>query len=188
MSMGIHGKARLALIALYMAVSCLWATDLSVSEIELQATYPVIETFTVLQNEEALDLNLVDSRNSSVLVGTYTLLANDGTSRFKMHVSPGEDGEDSVFAFRLDLADEATANGKTVLPFVVQVISDNSGAVSISGNTAMEKELGLRGILGGNEQILYENGDIVAEIPDFDPDEYSSGWYSAAIRLSIEVI
>lgn len=188
MKTGIARKTKIALLLLYMTASCLWAAGLSVSEIDLQAVIPVTESFVVKQNPEALDLNLTDSRNSSVLVGTYTLVSNNGVSLFRMYLSPGENGQDSVFAFYLDDADAPESSGATVLPFVVRVSSNNSGAVSISGRTKMGKDLGIRGILASNDGLVYESGEIIAEIPDFNPEEYSSGWYSAAIQVSIESI
>lgn len=75
------------------------------------------------------------------------------------------------------------------IPFTVRVSSNISRAVNVAGQQAMEKDLGVRGAYGNNDSILYETGgDILAEIPDFDPDLYATGWYSAAIQLSIEVI
>ena len=74
------------------------------------------------------------------------------------------------------------------LPFSVRVTSDVSRAVSVAGSEAMEKDLGVRGVYANNNNILYETGSILAEIPDFDPDQYATGWYSAAIQLSIEVL
>jgi len=77
---------------------------------------------------------------------------------------------------------------RSMLPFRVRVTSDTARAVSVEGSEAMQKDLGVLGVYGNNDSIVYETGFILAEIPDFDPDLFAIGWYSAAIQLSVEVI
>ncbi len=149
---------------------------------------PITEIFRVEQNDAALDFNLSASRNSIIRVGTYTLVSNNTISKFRLSIRPGEDGNQERFAFMLDEGEPLPQGQESEIPFTVRVSSNISRAVNVAGQQAMEKDLGVRGAYGNNDSILYETGDILAEIPDFDPDLYATGWYSAAIQLSIEVI
>ncbi|MDD3903624.1 MAG: hypothetical protein PHO09_08110 [Sphaerochaeta sp.] len=181
---------RMSLSVLFIALGLagLSASPLSFSTIELRGEMPVTEVFRVDQNEEALNFNLAESRNSIVRVGSYTLTSNNAIGQFHLYINPGEDGSQEQFAFALD-DNEAGGSGKmTTIPISVRVTTNTSGAVSVKGETAMDKSLGVRGVYAGNSNVLYETGDILAEIPDFDPDLYASGWYSAAIQLSIQVL
>jgi hypothetical protein len=154
----------------------------------MEGRMPVTEIFRVEQNEAALDFNLSASRNSIIRVGSYTLVSNNTISKFRLAIRPGEDGNQEYFAFTLDEGEPLLQGQASEIPFTVRVSSNISRAVSVAGQQAMEKDLGVRGVYGNNDAILYETGDILAEIPDFDPDLYATGWYSAAIQLSIEVI
>lgn len=164
------------------------ATPLPFNRIEVLGQMPVTEVFRVIQNQNALSFNLAESRNSIVQVGTYTLISNNSVSQFKMVIRPGEFGEKLRFSFVLDENEPLLPGQFSELPFSVRVTSDVSRAVSVEGSEAMEKDLGVRGVYANNNNILYETGTILAEIPDFDPDQYATGWYSAAIQLSIEVL
>ncbi|MEA4860487.1 hypothetical protein SDC9_91634 [bioreactor metagenome] len=166
----------------------LTASPLPFTRIEVLGQMPVTEVFRVIQNQNALSFNLADSRNSIVQVGTYTLISNNSVSQFKMVIRPGEFGEKLRFSFMLDEDEPLLPGQLSELPFSVRVTSDVSRAVSVAGSEAMEKDLGVRGVYANNNNILYETGSILAEIPDFDPDQYATGWYSAAIQLSIEVL
>lgn len=176
----------ITLIALYLTLTGLGARTLSVSDINVLGVVPVAETFTVDQNPEALNFNLAESRNTQLVVGTYTLLSNNSLALFHMYIKPGEDGTEEQFAFHLDDADGKQGGKRTVLPFSVRVSSSISGAVSIAGGTSMEKVIGVRGIYAANDEITYETGEIIADIPYFPLDDYANGWYSASIQLSIE--
>ena len=158
------------------------------TNVEVRGQMPVQEIFRVQQNLAALNFNLAESRNSIVQVGSYTLVSNNAVSQFRMAIRPGEFGDQDQFAFVLDQNEPLLPSQLSVIPFTVRVSSGISGAVSVSGRQAMEKDLGVRGVYGNNQAILYESGEILAEIPDFDPDLYATGWYSAAIQLSIEVL
>jgi hypothetical protein len=166
----------------------LTASPLPFDRIEVLGQMPVTEVFRVIQNQNALNFNLADSRNSIVQVGTYTLISNNSGSQFKMVIRPGEFGEKLRFSFVLDEEEPLLPGQLSELPFSVRVTSDVSRAVSVAGSEAMEKDLGVRGVYANNDTILYETGSILAEIPDFNPDQYATGWYSAAIQLSIEVL
>ncbi|NBK26266.1 MAG: hypothetical protein EOM68_30175 [Spirochaetia bacterium] len=166
----------------------LTASPLPFDRIEVLGQMPVTEVFRVIQNQNALNFNLADSRNSIVQVGTYTLISNNSVSQFKMVIRPGEFGEKLRFSFVLDEEEPLLPGQLSELPFSVRVTSDVSRAVSVAGSEAMEKDLGVRGVYANNDTILYETGSILAEIPDFNPDQYATGWYSAAIQLSIEVL
>ncbi|MDD3928545.1 MAG: hypothetical protein PHY87_01960 [Sphaerochaeta sp.] len=166
----------------------LLASPLPFTRVEVLGQMPVTEVFRVIQNQNALNFNLADSRNSIVQVGTYTLISNNAVSQFKMVIRPGEFGQKDRFSFALDENEPLLPGQLSEIPFTVRVTSDVSRAVSVAGSEAMEKDLGVRGIYANNNAILYETGSILAEIPDFDPDLYATGWYSAAIQLSIEVL
>jgi len=181
-------RALLLFGLLSFGVSTLFASPLSLTNIEVRGQMPVQEIFRVEQNQNALNFNLADSRNSIVQVGSYTLVSNNAISQFRMAIRPGEFGDQDQFAFMLDQNEPLLDGQLSVIPFSVRVTSDISRAVSISGSQSMQKDLGVRGVYANNETILYETGEILAEIPDFDPDLYATGWYSAAIQLSIEVL
>lgn len=166
----------------------LFASPLPFSRMDVRGIMPVTEVFRVDQNVEALSFNLAESRNSTMQVGSYTLISNNSTSQFRLIIRPGEHGEQREFAFLLDQGEPLLDGQLSSLPFTVRVTSDTSRAVSVSGTEAMQKNLGVRGVYGNNDAVLYETGYILAEIPDFDPDLYATGWYSAAIQLSVEVI
>lgn len=178
----------LTIAALVFMVSSLYASPLPFTNIEVRGQMPVQEIFRVQQNQAALNFNLAESRNSIVQVGSYTLVSNNSNSQFRMAIRPGEFGDQDQFAFVLDEDEPLLAGQLSVIPFTVRVASDVSQALSIAGSQAMRKNLGVRGVYANNEAILYETGEILAEIPDFDPDLYATGWYSAAIQLSIEVL
>lgn len=178
----------LTIAALVFMVSSLYASPLPFTNIEVRGQMPVQEIFRVQQNQAALNFNLAESRNSIVQVGSYTLVSNNSNSQFRMAIRPGEFGDQDQFAFVLDEDEPLLAGQLSVIPFTVRVASDVSQAVSVAGLQAMQKDLGVRGVYANNEAILYETGEILAEIPDFDPDLYATGWYSAAIQLSIEVL
>ncbi len=178
----------LTIAALVFMVSSLYASPLPFTNIEVRGQMPVQEIFRVQQNQAALNFNLAESRNSIVQVGSYTLVSNNSNSQFRMAIRPGEFGDQDQFAFVLDEDEPLLAGQLSVIPFTVRVASDLSQAVSVVGSQAMQKDLGVRGVYSNNEAILYETGEILAEIPDFDPDLYATGWYSAAIQLSIEVL
>lgn len=181
-------RALLLFGLLSFGVSALFASPLSLTNIEVRGQMPVQEIFRVEQNQNALNFNLADSRNSIVQVGSYTLVSNNAISQFRMAIRPGEFGDQDQFAFMLDQNEPLLDDQLSVIPFSVRVTSDISRAVSVSGSQSMQKDLGVRGVYANNETILYETGQILAEIPDFDPDLYATGWYSAAIQLSIEVL
>jgi len=164
------------------------ATPLPFTNVRVEGRMPITEIFRVEQNDAALDFNLSASRNSIIRVGSYTLISNNSISKFRLAIRPGEDGNQERFAFVLDEGEPLPQGQESVIPFTVHVSSNIARAVSVAGQQAMEKDLGVRGVYGNNDTILYETGDILAEIPDFNPDLYATGWYSAAIQLSIEVI
>lgn len=175
-------------LLLMLGVGLVFATPLSFTTMQLQGRMPITEIFRVEQSDEALNFNLVDSRNTTVRVGSYTITSNDSTSQFHLYINPGEDGKQEQFAFTLDSGFTPAPGQQTQLPITVRVVSSTSGAVSVSGADKVEKTLGVRGIYAGNDDILFESGDILAEIPDFDPDLFATGWYSAAIQLQIQVL
>ncbi len=181
-------RVFLTIAALVFMVSSLYASPLPFTTIEVRGQMPVQEIFRVQQNQAALNFNLAESRNSIVQVGSYTLVSNNSNSQFRMAIRPGEFGDQDQFAFVLDQNEPLLAGQLSVIPFMVRVASDVSQAVSVVGSQAMRKNLGVRGVYANNEAILYETGEILAEIPDFDPNLYATGWYSAAIQLSIEVL
>jgi hypothetical protein len=187
LNVSVHKKSAVFLILLYTVLFGLSAVSLPVSMIDITGFVPISESFTIKQDQKALNFNLADSRDSEVHVGTYTLISNNTQSLFHLYVKPGEDGKGSRFAFFLDNQGSAQGGKKTELPFLVKVSSNLSGARSTSGNSSMEKEIGILGVYAGNDEIIYETGEILAQIPDFVPDDYATGWYSAAIQLSIEV-
>ncbi|MXI86482.1 hypothetical protein GRZ57_06850 [Sphaerochaeta halotolerans] len=186
-------KFRLKLILpilcfLLVEGAVLSATPLPFTNVRVEGRMPITEIFRVEQNDAALDFNLSASRNSIIRVGSYTLISNNSISKFRLAIRPGEDGNQERFAFVLDEGEPLPQGQESVIPFTVHVSSNIARAVSVAGQQAMEKDLGVRGVYGNNDAILYETGDILAEIPDFNPDLYATGWYSAAIQLSIEVI
>lgn len=165
-----------------------YSSPLPFSSVQVQGEMPVTEIFRVEQNQQALNFNLAESRNSTIQVGSYTLVSNNAVSQFKLAVRPGQRGDEQQFSFVLDQAETILPGQRSVIPFSVRVVSDTSRGMSVSGNASMQKDLGVRGVYGNNETILYESGQILAEIPDFDPNQFATGWYSAAIELSIEVL
>ncbi len=178
----------MATLLLMLGVSVLFAYPLSFSTMQLQGNMPISEIFRVEQYEDALNFNLVDSRNSTVRVGSYTITSNDITSEFHLFINPGEDGKAEQFAFVLDPGFTPESGQQSRLPITVRVVSNTAGAVSVSGAVKVDKSLGVRGVYTGNNDVLYESGEILADIPDFDPDIFATGWYSAAIQLQIKVI
>ncbi len=177
-----------ATLLLMVGISGLFAYPLSFTTMQLQGRMPVTEIFRVEQSEDALNFNLVDSRNSTVKVGSYMITSNDSTSQFHLFINPGEDGKQEQFAFTLDPGFPKEPGQQSMLPISVRVVSNTPGAVSVFGAEKVDKSLGVRGVYTGNDDVLYENGDILADIPDFNPDIFATGWYSAAIQLSIQVI
>ena len=178
----------MATLALMFGVSVLFASPLSFSTMQLQGRMPISEIFRVEQYDEALNFNLVESRNSTVRVGSYTLTSNDMSSLFHLFINPGEDGKQEQFAFVLDPGFTPEPGQQTRLPITVRIVSNTVGAVSVSGLEKVDKSLGVRGSYVANNDILFESGEILAEIPDFNPDIFATGWYSAAIQLRIQVI
>ncbi len=178
----------MATLLLMLGVSSLFAYPLSFTTMQLQGRMPITEIFRVEQSDEALNFNLADSRNSTVRVGSYTITSNDVTSQFHLFINPGEDGKQDQFAFVLDPGFTPEPGQQSVLPISVRVVSNTAGAVSVSGVTKVDKSLGVRGVYTGNDDVLFESGDILADIPDFNPDIFATGWYSAAIQLRIQVI
>ncbi len=177
-----------ALFFLLVEGAALSAAPLPFTNVKVEGRMPITEIFRVEQNDAALDFNLSASRNSIIRVGSYTLVSNNTISKFRLAIRPGEDGNQERFAFLLDEGEPLPQGQESKIPFTVRVSSNISRAVSVAGQQAMEKDLGVRGSYGNNDAILYETGDILAEIPDFNPDNYATGWYSSAIQLSIEVI
>ncbi len=175
-------------LLLMLGASALFASPLSFTTIQLQGLMPISEIFRVEQYDEALNFNLADSRNSIVRVGSYSITSNDIASQFHLFINPGEDGNDDQFAFVLDPGYTPEPGQQSRLPIIVRVTSNTAGAVSVSGADKVDKALGVRGVYAGNNDILFESGEILAEIPDFDPDVFATGWYSAAIQLQIQVI
>ncbi|WP_320128146.1 hypothetical protein [uncultured Sphaerochaeta sp.] len=185
--MRVHKKILLTIMVLSSLLVPLGSETLSVDTIALLGRMSTSEVFSVVQNQEALNFNLSEHRNTSINVGTYVLISNNSNSLFHLYIKPGEKGSEKQFAFSHDRGEPIDKGKKSELPFTVRVSSNITGGVSVVGNKAMEKELGVRGVYANNEEIVYETGEIIAEIPDFVPDDYSSGWYSSAIQLSIEV-
>lgn len=183
-------KKRLimATLLLMLGVGFLFAYPLSFTTMQLQGRMPVTEIFRVTQSEDALNFNLADSRNSTVRVGSYMITSNDITSQFHLFINPGEDGKQDQFAFTLDSGFSAEPGQLSKLPISVRVVSNTPGAVSVFGAEKVDKSLGVRGAYMGNDDVLFESGDILADIPDFNPDIFATGWYSAAIQLRIQVI
>lgn len=175
-------------LMILMGIFSLYASPLPFSRMDVRGVMPVTELFRVEQNEQALSFNLAESRNSLLQVGSYTLISNNNTSQFKLHIRPGEHGDLREFAFFLDQGETLLPGQRSMLPFRVRVTSDTARAVSVEGSEAMQKDLGVLGVYGNNDSIVFESGFILAEIPDFDPDLFAIGWYSAAIQLSVEVI
>jgi len=158
------------------------------NRIEVYGNMPKTEFFRVEQNVQVLDFNLVESRNSIVLVGTYTLISNNTASHFRLTIRPGEDGMQDQFAFNYERGQPLLDGQLSELPFTIRVTSDTSRGTSVGGSKEMAKELGVRGGFQDNGSILYESGDILAEIPDFNPDRYATGRYSAALHFTIDTI
>ncbi len=154
-------------------------SPLPFTRVEVRGQMPITEIFRVDQNEEALDFNLVESRNSIVQVGSYTLISNSAT---------GELGNLDHFVFALDQGEPRIEGQLSELPFAIRVTSESNRNPAVGGSRAMVKDLGVRGGYFGNSAILYESGEILAEIPDFNPDRYATGRYSAALQLAIEVL
>jgi hypothetical protein len=177
-----------ALILLMGLSSVSALSPLPFTQIEVRGQMPITEVFRVDQNEQALNFNLVDSRNSIVQVGSYTLISNNASSQFKLTITPGEGGDKEEFTFELEENEPLLPGQLSELSFTVRVASDTSRGTSIGGARAMEKELGVRGGWSNNSAILYESGEILAEIPDFNPDLYATGKYSAALQLKIEAL
>lgn len=177
-----------ATLLLMLGGSVHFAYPLSFTTMQLQGRMPITEIFRVEQSDEALNFNLADSRNSTVRVGSYTITSNDITSQFHLFINPGEDGKQRQFAFTLDPGFPLEPGQKSMLPISVRVVSNTPGAVSVFGDEKVDKSLGVRGVYTGNNDVLFESGDILADIPDFDPNVFASGWYSAAIQLRIQVI
>ena len=178
----------MATLLLMLGVSSLSAYPLSFTTMQLQGRMPISEIFRVEQSPEALDFNLAESRNSTVRVGSYSIISNDITSQFHLFINPGEDGKQGQFAFILDPGFKPEPGQQSRLPISVRVVSNTAGAVSVFGAEKVDKKLGVRGVFTGNDDILFESGDILADIPDFNPDVFATGWYSAAIQLRIQVI
>ena len=178
----------MATLLLMLGVSFLFAYPLSFTTMQLQGRMPITEIFRVEQYDEALNFNLAESSGSVISVGSYTITSNDITSQFHLFISPGEDGKQDQFAFVLDPGFTPEPGQQSRLPIVVRVTSNTVGAVSVSGADKVDKSLGVRGTYTGNNDILFESGEILAEIPDFNPDMFATGWYSAAIQLRIQVI
>ncbi|HKL59762.1 MAG TPA: hypothetical protein VJ863_07685 [Sphaerochaeta sp.] len=178
----------MATLLLMLGIGSLSAYPLSFTTMQLQGRMPISEIFRVEQSEEALNFNLAESRNSTVRVGSYTITSNDVTSQFHLFINPGEDGKQDQFAFTLDPGFSPEPGQQSMLPISVRVVSNTAGAVSVSGADKVDKSLGVRGVYAGNSDVLFESGDILADIPDFNPDVFATGWYSAAIQLRIQVI
>ncbi|MDX9914270.1 MAG: hypothetical protein RBS49_00145 [Sphaerochaeta sp.] len=178
------------LLLLFIALSGLAAavSTLPFNQIRVVGQMPITEIFRVDQNEQALDFNLVESRNSIVQVGSYTLISNNVSGQFKLTIKPGELGDLDQFIFSLDQGEPLIDGQLSELPFSIRVTSETSRTSSVGGSRAMVKDLGVRGGYSNNSAILYESGEILAEIPDFNPDRYATGRYSAALQLSIEVL
>lgn len=163
-------------------------SPLPFDRVEVRGQMPITEIFRVDQNEEALDFNLVESRNSIVQVGSYTLISNSATGQFTLTIRPGELGTLDHFVFALDQGEPRIEGQLSELPFAIRVTSESNRSPAVGGSRAMVKDLGVRGGYLGNSAILYESGEILAEIPDFNPDRYATGRYSAALQLAIEVL
>lgn len=163
-------------------------SPLPFTRVEVRGQMPITEIFRVDQNEEALDFNLVESRNSIVQVGSYTLISNSATGQFTLTIRPGELGTLDHFVFALDQGEPRIEGQLSELPFAIRVTSESNRNPAVGGSRAMVKDLGVRGGYFGNSAILYESGQILAEIPDFNPDRYATGRYSAALQLAIEVL
>lgn len=183
-------RTVVASLAVLLAVTNLHAATppLPFTRIEVYGHLPITEVFRVEQNAQVLDFNLVESRNSIVHVGSYTLISNNTSSHFTLTIKPGEDGTQDQFAFSYERGQPLLEGQLSELPFAIRVTSETSRGTSVGGSRMMAKELGVRGGFQDNGAILYESGEILAEIPDFNPDLYATGRYSAALQLSIEVI
>lgn len=187
----LHMKKKnilMATLLLMLGTSFLYASPLSFTTMQLQGRMPITEIFRVVQSAESLDFNLADSRNSTVRVGSYMITSNNSNSQFHLFISPGEDGKQSQFAFVLDPGFSPEPGQQTILPISVRVVGNTTGSVSVSGVEKVDKSLGVRGSYSGNNDVLFETGEILADIPDFNPDLFATGWYSAAIQLRIQVI
>ncbi len=180
--------ASLLLLSIALTELAAAMTPLPFTRIEVRGEMPVTEIFRVDQNDEALDFNLVESRNSIVQVGSYTLISNSTTGQFKLTIRPGEQGNLDQFIFSLDQGEPRIEGQLSELPFAIRVTSETNRTSGVGGSRAMVKDLGVRGGYSNNSAILYESGQILAEIPDFNPDRYATGRYSAALQLSIEVL
>ncbi|MDY4610787.1 MAG: hypothetical protein SPD11_09280 [Sphaerochaetaceae bacterium] len=163
----------------------LFAQDaLGPERIQLRAIMPIEDTFSVEPYTGSQTIDLVSSRGKSIKVGTYTLASNRTNSSYSLNVLPGETGAESAFYF---VAEETGANsrGESKIEYDLSIRSSTENGSSIEGaRNAASKSLGVRdaqNIVG----IVYETGEIFANIPDFDTAALPTGWYASAIQFQV---
>lgn len=172
-----------ALIVMSCLATFLFAVDaLGPEQIKLRAVMPIEDTFTVEPDTGAQSIDLVSSRGRSIKVGTYTLASNRTNSSYSLNVLPGETGAESSFYFT---AEDSGNQPDSKIEYDLSIRSaTENGSSADNARGAISKSLGVRDAQD-NVGIVYETGEIFANIPDFDTATLPTGWYASAIQFQV---
>ncbi len=172
-------------LLLLVCVSMLSAADVSGPDsIKIRALMPLADSFVVQPDTGSQNIDLVASKGQSIRVGTYMLTSNRTTTSYTLGVSPG-DSTSKGFTF---VPEGAVANSaKQSLEYQLTVLPTTERAVSINrASGSASKSLGILNS-GETHGLVYEIGEIFADIPDFDSSSIETGWYVSDIKFKVSV-
>lgn len=176
----------LALTVMLCLSSVLFAAEaIGPEQIKLRAVMPIEDTFTVEPYEGSQNIDLVSSRGKSIKVGTYTLASNRTGSSYSLHVQPGETGTEPAFFFSAETDDATNPNAKIEYDLTIRSATENGTSVE-GARGSISKPLGVRDAQD-TIGIVFENGEIFANIPNFDTTSLPTGWYASAIQFQVEI-
>ncbi len=175
----------LALIVMLCLSGVLFAQSaLGPEQIQLRAVMPIEDTFSVEPYTGSQSIDLVSSRGKSIKVGTYTLASNRTNSSYSLNVLPGETGADSAFYFTAeDVGAASRIDSRIEYDLSIRSSTENGSSIERARSVA-SKSLGVRDAQD-TIGIVYETGEIFANIPDFDTAMLPTGWYASAIQFQV---
>lgn len=170
---------------LLIILGSLWAATPVISSFTLQGRMPEDQYFRVDISSEAENVDLTQARGRDISIGSYRLFSNVGKASFRIIVRAGEDGQDSTFKLALAPGTPHAPNLETEIQFSVGLSATNEALLTINEDAGMvSKSVGSRSRSSGGIGVQ-ESGEIFARIPNFDPELYATGNYSAAIQFSV---
>ncbi len=178
-------KKWLLLLLLISCAGLLFSAEPIISSFTLRGEMPKDQYFRVESSGEAENVDLTKARGSDIAIGRYRLFSNEGKASFQIIVRPGEDGSEAAFKLALDPGTPHAPGLETEIPFIVTLsYSEGSRVTTSEGSGVIAKSVDSRSRDSGSFGVQ-ESGEIFAKIPNFDPTNYATGTYSAAIQFTV---